>query len=244
MFTFCSDDHLKGCPIPESEVANYNSSGNFEGFYRPGGTPIDYGYYDSAYLIPANSDIVLSLHYNPNGKAVTDVTKIGFTLAKGEPNHQLKMYTVPPQGGYMDRTTFRIPAGEPDWKAPPADAIFNVDAELALLSIHMHERGKVMTYTLTYPDGKSQIVLSEPSYNFNWQFTYELAETIKIPKGTRLHVDAWYDNSSNNPFNRDPNRDVYGGDQSWEEMMAPWIGLVLSGDFDPKKENVFTSNPD
>ena len=92
-----------------------------------------------------------------------------------------------------------------------------------------------MMFTLTYPNGASQIVMNLPRYNFNWQFFYNLAQPIKIPKGTKLHVDAWYDNSANNPFNRDPSRDVYCGEQSWEEMMGPWIGLILPRDVDVKK---------
>jgi len=155
--------------------------------------------------------------------------------------HQLKMYGLAPAGGTNNRETFRIPAGAPDWKAPPADLVFNVDAELALVSVHMHERGKAMTYTLTYPNGNSEIVFSEPRYNFNWQLYYDFAKPVKIPKGTKLHVEAWYDNSANNPFNRDPNRDIYGGEQSWEEMMTPWIGLLLPPDADIQK--AVTVNP-
>ncbi len=36
-----------------------------------------------------------------------------------------------------------------------------------------------------------------------------------------MTVTAHYDNSINNKYNPDPNRTVYWGDQSWEEMMAP-----------------------
>jgi hypothetical protein len=50
---------------------------------------------------------------------------------------------------------------------------------------------------------------------------------IKIPKGTRLRVTAHYNNSRSNRYARYPDRDIYGGQQSWEEMMSPWIGLLL-----------------
>ncbi len=232
MVTYCKEDPKKLCPAPANAILD---GGAFEGFYRPGSEPIDYLFYDSAFLIPANTDIVVQLHYSPNGKAVTDVTKIGFTLAKREPVRQLKMYGLEPAGGMFNRKTFHIPAGDPNWKAPPADVVFNMDTELAILSVHMHERGKAMMFTLTYPNGTSEIVMNLPRYNFNWQFFYNLAQPIKIPKGTKLHVDAWYDNSPNNPFNRDPSRDVYCGEQSWEEMMGPWIGLILPRDVDVNK---------
>jgi hypothetical protein len=236
--TYCGQDQSKLCAAPAAAIPE---PGSFEGFYRVGSGPIDYRYYSSAYLVPGNTDIVVQMHYSPNGTAVTDVTKIGFTLAAGAPPKQLKMLALQPAGGTNNRDIFRIPAGDPNWKAPPADAVFNTETELALVSVHMHERGKAMTYTLTYPNGKSEIVFSEPHYNFNWQLYYDYAKPLRIPKGTKLHVDAWYDNSTNNPYNRDPNRDVYGGEQSWEEMMVGWIGVLLPPGSDPQK--VVTMNP-
>jgi mono/diheme cytochrome c family protein len=234
LVTYCPGDKTKICPATGSSLAIGRARNGFEGFYRPGSDPINYAYYDSAYKIPGNTDILVQVHYSPNGKAVTDVTKVGFTLQKGEPRHQLKMYPFGPAGGTNNRTTFRIPAGDPNWEAPPADTVFNMDAELALFSVHMHERGKAMKFTLTYPDGTSEVVFNISHYDFNWQFYYNLIETKKVPKGTKLHIEAWYDNSANNPNNRDPTVDIYGGEQSWEEMMTPWIGLVLDTKTDPR----------
>ena len=48
---------------------------------------------------------------------------------------------------------------------------------------HMHVRGKGMTYHLVYPDGRDQIVLSVPKYDFNWQLLYQPAKTIRVPEG-------------------------------------------------------------
>ncbi|MBV8728570.1 MAG: thiol-disulfide isomerase, partial [Acidobacteriia bacterium] len=53
------------------------------------------------------------------------------------------------------------------------------------------------------------------------------AQPLKIPKGTRLLVTAHYDNSVNNKFNPDPNRTVYYGDMTWEEMMFPFYSVVV-----------------
>ena len=59
------------------------------------------------------------------------------------------------------------------------------DSWLVQMMPHMHLRGKDMTYTLTYPDGRKQVVLSVPKYDFNWQMVYQPAEPIFVPKGTR-----------------------------------------------------------
>jgi hypothetical protein len=204
---------------------------------------LDYAYYNSALLIPANADIVFGLHYTAVGKAVTDVTRLGLTVARQKPQKQLKNYLLQPRGndGWNDRTRFRIPAGASNWEAAPADLLFNLDTELAELSIHMHETGKDMTFTLIYPDGRSEVILKSPNYDFSWQIIYNLAKPIKIPKGTKMRIVAHYNNSRSNKYARYPDRDIYGGSQSWEEMMSPWIGLLLDKNVDPK--TVFTQNP-
>ena len=35
--------------------------------------------------------------------------------------------------------------------------------------------GVRLTYTALHPDGTSEVLLSVPKYDFNWQITYELA---------------------------------------------------------------------
>jgi hypothetical protein len=97
----------------------------------------------------------------------------------------------------------------------------------------MHARGKDMTYTLEYPDGRKEVILNVPRYDFNWQIGYQTS--IQVPKGAKLHVDAHYDNSKNNPANPNPNRTVYYGEMTWEEMMSPFFGVVVDRDADPKK---------
>jgi hypothetical protein len=74
-----------------------------------------------------------------------------------------------------------------------------------------------------------------PRYDFNWQLGYDLAQPIKIPKGTKLIVTAHFDNSVNNKFNPDPTRTVYYGNQTWEEMMMPFFGVIVDKKVDSKK---------
>src|SRR5262245_14443463 len=95
------------------------------------------------------------------------------------------------------------------------------------LTPHMHVRGKDMTYTAAYPDGTSEVLLSVPKYDFNWQIRHELAGPKRLAKGTKIEVVAHYDNSSGNTYNPDPTKDVKRGDQTWEEMMIGFWGSVV-----------------
>ena len=133
----------------------------------------------------------------------------------------------------QDPAHFSIPPNDGNWESPPAEVTFNLDVELVFMMPHMHLRGKDMTYTLEYPDGRKQIILSVPHYDFNWQLGY--GTSIKVPKGTKLHVDAHFDNSVNNKFNPNPNRRVYYGEMTWEEMMSGFFGVVVDRNVNPNK---------
>ena len=91
----------------------------------------------------------------------------------------------------------------------------------------MHLRGKSFMFEATYPNGTTEVLLNVPNFDFNWQLRYVFAEPKLIPKGTRLHLTAHFDNSADNLANPDPTRDVTDGQQTWDEMME---GLYTSVD--------------
>ena len=217
---------VPGQPFQQTVVTRLGLGGREQDTYVPGHTISDYRPYNAARLIPANTDIYLNLHYTPNGTPIRTHVKIGFTVAKEPPKHQVLMVMV---SSPTDREHFRIPANDGNWAAPVGEATFVRDVEIISMMPHMHVRGKSMTYTLTYPDGKVEKILDVPHYDFNWQLKYDTS--VKVPKGSKLRVDAHYDNSANNKYNPNPNRDVYYGEQTWEEMMIGYVGVLVD---DPK----------
>jgi hypothetical protein len=212
--------------------------------YLPGAGPDDYRLWNAGKLVPAGSDLVVSIHYTANGKDIVDRSKIGFTVAKTPPK---KKFIVQGSGedapvtaptAANDRALFassynpefKIPPNDGNYLAPPMDITFLKDVEIVRLRPHAHVRGKSAQYKVAYPDGREEIVLNVPRYDFNWQLSYGTA--LKLPKGTRMHFEFRYDNSVNNKYNPDPNKTVYQGFQSWEEMMAPNLGFLLDRDAD------------
>jgi hypothetical protein len=160
-------------------------STGFEGCWVPGRASEDYRAYNAGKLIKAGTDIVFQVHYTPNGKPVTDQPQIGFTIAKTPPQRQyVTLQIFAPQ----DADSFAIPPNDPNWESPNAEATFRMDADLVWMSPHMHVRGKDMTYTLVHPGGRTETILSVPRYDFNWQLAYELAEPLRVPKGTDIVV--------------------------------------------------------
>jgi hypothetical protein len=229
--------HLPGLPgVPGDDrellAARSANPGGLEGCYVPGLQATDYRVFNAAKLIPANSDIVFQVHYTTVGTAMTDRSEVGFTIAKEPPQRRFISYNTQPAAG-TDSEVFRIPPNDGNWQSPPAEILFNEDVHLVWMMPHMHLRGKDMTYHLEYPTGEKETVLSVPHYDFNWQLGY--FTDVKVPKGSKMTVDAHFDNSPNNKFNPDPNRPVFYGDQTWEEMMSPFFGIVVDVTADPKK---------
>ena len=183
---------------------------------------------NSAKLIPAGSDIVFEMHYTANGKAAgEDRSKVGFVLAKAPPKYRL--LTI----GVAD-ATFAIPPGDPNYEGH-ASATFNQPATVIYLQPHMHMRGKDMEMRFEYPTGESEVMLNVPNYSYLWQTIYYEKEPVNVPKGTRVNVTAHWDNSANNPLNPDPAATVRWGDQSWDEMLVPFVGVLVDRDADPAK---------
>ena len=220
----------EGSELPRTAAAARSGPLSISGVrlhcYVPGVAAVDYRRYNAATLIPANADLSFSIHYNPDGKEMVDLTKVGFTLAKEPPKRQfISLALNPPR----DRENFAIPPMEPNWTAPTASAEFLVDADLVSLLYHMHDRGKDAVTRLEYPGGRTETVLNVPRYDFNWQMTYDFAKATRVPKGTKVVFDAHYRNTVRGGY-LNPNKWVYWGDQTWEEMMGNWLGLVIDRD--------------
>lgn len=114
--------------------------------------------------------------------------------------------------------TFRIPAYDPAYQAS-VKMTFEHDALIYALTPHMHYRGKAAKYTLTYPDGTSELLLDVPRYDFNWQTQYRFKEPKFVPQGTKVELIGIWDNSEANPYNPDPSRTVTFGEATHEEML-------------------------
>jgi hypothetical protein len=95
---------------------------------------------------------------------------------------------------------------------------------------HMHLRGKDFEYRVVFPDGRSEVLLSVPRFDFNWQSNYRLEKPLRLPVGTRIDCTAHFDNSTANPNNPDPTKEVRWGDQTWEEMMIGFVDYVFLGE--------------
>jgi len=169
--------------------------------------------------IPAGSTLQFQVHYTTNGAAATDRSKVGLIFTKEPPKNEIRTATIA-------NAQFAIPAGAANHQIE-AEATFTDNVKVWTMHPHMHLRGKDMTYTAIYPDGRQEVVLRVPKYDFGWQTDYWLAQPLSLPKGSKLHVTAHFDNSPANRFNPDASSVVRWGDQTWEEMMIGYITYTV-----------------
>jgi hypothetical protein len=175
----------------------------------------------TARYIPAGSKLLFQMHYTPNGTEQTDRSYVGIKFA--DPKTVKREIAVQHSGEH----DFVIPPHASNHEVQ-SSYTFEHDSLLWSVSPHMHLRGKDFLYTLIYPDGKQEVILNVPTYDFGWQTTYTLAEPKRVPKGSKLHCVAHFDNSDNNLNNPDPSKEVRYGPQTWEEMCYGWFEICLA----------------
>jgi peroxiredoxin len=196
---------------PDGNLQGLGEGNDFLGAYAPGlrPEPLEDGL---ARLVPAGSKLIFQMHYTPNGTPQQDRSYCGFVFA--DPQTVRKEVRV----NSALNVVFQIPPGESDFPVQ-ARHVFHDDTLLLTLMPHMHLRGKSFRYEAVYPDGKKEVLLDVPRYDFGWQTNYRFSEPKYMPRGTRMDCYAVFDNSPDNLNNPDPTKTVGFGDQTFEEMM-------------------------
>lgn len=169
--------------------------------------------------VPAGGAISFQMHYTPIGKAFTDDSKIAFYFQDEAPDMLKRQVVIADPSITIEANTAR--------HHETAYVLFPADAQIYAAQVHAHYRGYASKLTAVYPDGKEEILLNMPHYDFNWQRDYIFKDLIDIPAGTKLVADYWYDNSANNKAlfgdntktHTTPERKIFWGDQSFQEML-------------------------
>lgn len=200
--------------------------------YAPGSSPDNWPE-SMAKFIPAGSDLVFQMHYTTNGHPGSDRTRVGLIFSKQTPLQRVLTLQ-------LTNDHFVIPPGVPDYRVE-ADGTLPNDATLLSFFPHMHLRGKEFQYNIIHkrtspnerPDQQIEPLL-DVHYHFHWQMSYRLAKPRFLKAGTELQAVAWFDNSSDNPHNPDPNATVRWGEQTYDEMMVGFFDVAVVANMDKR----------
>jgi peroxiredoxin len=204
-------------PPGKAQISPEQPLFNVVAAYAPG-LPASNFMYGVSRRIPAGSKLVFQVHYTPNGTEHIDQSEVGLVFE--DPANVKQELEIQAALNFQ----FRIPPGAANHRVE-ARHRFSQDTLLFSLTPHMHLRGKSFRFEALYPDGRSEILLDVPRYDFNWQSFYLLDEPKLMPAGTQVNLTAHYDNSPQNLANPDPRAEVTWGDQTWEEMMVGTFGV-------------------
>jgi len=170
-------------------------------------------------VFPKNADVVMEVHYHKNGLQQKDRSTIGIWLHEDTPRYIQKSAVVV-------NLMIRIPPGE---EHHMEHASWTTPKDILATSVlpHMHLLGTEMLMTATFPDGTKQDLVWAKPYDFSWQTSYFFKEPIHMPKGTKIEIIGYFNNSESNPKNPNkPLKEVRFGEGTNEEMLVGFIGYI------------------
>lgn len=88
-----------------------------------------------------------------------------------------------------------------------------------------------MKVTATLPDGTVKPIIWIKDWDFDWQDQYQYQKPVHLPQGTKLEMEAIYDNSEDNPRNpNNPPKLVTWGEQKTDEMALCGVQIAVAID--------------
>ncbi len=192
------------------------------GGWAPGLRPRKTGS-DAAFKLPPGASVVTQIHYHRNGKTEKDRTKLGVYLAKSKPKKEVRLL-------WLANPLFKIPAGAKNHKVK-LEYRAQTDITIYGAMPHMHLLGRSMKAEIRYADGTVKPLVFIDDWNFNWQMAYVLKQPIKLPAGSKIYVEGYYDNSAESPFQplKTP-RDITWGEETTDEMFLLVVPYTLDAE--------------
>jgi hypothetical protein len=157
------------------------------------------------------TDLVMQVHYHASGKPEQDQSQVGIYFTKKPVEHLVT-------GVSLLNPRLDIPAGAKRHRTQ-VEATLPVDVTAIGVSPHMHLLGREMKVWAETPDKETIPLVWIKDWDFNWQLQYTFAEHVRLAKGTKIRLEAYYDNSEDNPANpNSPPRRVRWGEETTDEM--------------------------
>ena len=173
----------------------------------------------------ARSDFVVQTHYHPNGRAATDAGRVGIYFAPKNAKRRIGEL-------FVANLDLQIPPGETEL-IHRAEYTLPADTVVHGVLPHTHLLGRQVWAAAFLPDESVEPLIWIDDWDFNWQSSYQYAEPLSLPAGTKIVFDVFFDNSKDNPMNpHSPPRWVYWGEASTDEMAVCYFDVSTPDDAD------------
>jgi hypothetical protein len=183
-------------------------------------------------LLLPGAHIWWDIHYHAVGETIRDHVELGLWFyPKGqEPKYRTYLtgfQAVSRVGAALDIPPNSITMSD-------GFTVLKAPARLENYQPHMHLRGTAMALEAILPDGTIQPIANVAKFDFNWMTNYIFADDDApvLPKGTVIHLKAWYDNTAAHKGNPDPDQWVGWGDRTVDEMGHAWVNVTYISEED------------
>jgi hypothetical protein len=181
-------------------------------------------------LIMPGEKISWDEHIHAAGEAITAGSELGLWFYPKGQEPKKRSYLVGFTGLKNGQGALDIPPNQVSHTE--GYTVLKENTVITNFQPHFHLRGKAMQVEAILPTGGTQIISYVQDFNFNWMTNYIYAEDAApaFPKGTIIHVTAWYDNTKANKNNPDPDQWVGYGDRTVDEMAHAWMNVFYLTD--------------
>ena len=212
---------------------NLNTATDLIGGYAPGLSSLEYPD-NIGRTIPANSDIIVQVHYAPLLTDQEDLSSINLFFKEDSIEREIDQYI-------FDYWEFALPPNQ----VTTITRNLYIQNDISMVNIlpHCHLLGQSWEIYATSTDLNDTIpIIRIPKWDFDWQSFYYPEYLLKIPSGYTITATCTYDNTSNNPNNpNDPPQWVYPGDGTNDEMFFIPIEYL---DYQEGDENIYLGTID
>lgn len=191
--------------------------------YTPGALPY-YTPLGTGFRLPANTRIIVQVHYAPGTLGQSDATTVNFKLTSS-PQREI---TVNPILNHANMTNgpLVIPANQEVTFNQQYDVLGNWT--LLYTFPHMHLIGRSIKSWANLPVTNDTLrFIDIPEWEFHWQNNFVFPNPVIMPSGSTMRSEAEYDNTVNNPENpSNPPQTVAAGEGTYDEMMYVFFAYL------------------
>jgi len=172
-----------------------------------------------AWRLFPKSYLVLHTHMQPSGKPEVVKFQIGIHFAKEAPTQHPVMMRI-------GSCNVDIPTGAARHEVRD-EYILPIDVDVHTIFPHAHSLCRKLNVVAVRPDGSREPLITIDRFDENWHDCYPFEHAMPLTRGTRLLSTFTYDNTADNPRNRNhpPRRVVYGSNAS-DEMADVYLQVT------------------
>lgn len=176
---------------------------------------------DVGQYLPAGARIITKIRYRGAGEATKDRSRVGLYFSKTQPKKQAREIAITSSDSV-------IPVGSTPHQMKLS---FTTQEDGQAIAIRPRAHPLIVSFQATVfrPDGSEEVLIWTRGYRFDWQQTYQFRQPVSLPKGSRIEVIAYFDNSETNSKNpNSPPKQVRWADVSEEPLCALLVATERS----------------